>query len=66
MANLFSHEPVDMPLSQVLKEFGVADEVFTLLAGMAASPVFVAGGLVALSPEGHLVCDAGISRDGKD
>lgn len=56
MANLFSHEPVDMPLSQVLTEFGVADEVFTLFAGMAASPE-----VVALSPEGHLVCDAGIS-----
>ena len=33
--------PLTCHCPQVLKEFGVADEVFTLLTGMAASPVFV-------------------------
>ena len=50
-----------MPLSQVLTEVGNEDEIFTMLARMAASPVLVAGGFVALLPEGHLDGDDAMS-----
>ena len=60
-ASFVPREPADVPLSPVLTEVDNEDEIITMLARMAASPVPVAGGFVAPLPEGHLDCDDGIS-----